>query len=838
MKKFANLVSAIFLSVVSGAYASSHDFHFYENSSLTCLSQNSNLFVHCHDASGQQSRTSTPERLRIRIIDPIIDESVLYKIALSRPFFILDGIHLSTDEARTLDQLHEEADAFGIPAILKSLGYTPILVQFSQTVRGSLEYNAQTFAHLLAYLSDNRNISFPNRKEDGFIVLGISQGGILGRYGSYLYDTNRKSSDAPIRLYASLDSPHQGAVMPRGLISTIDFWANTAGVASAEAFNDLITSPGARDLLLYDTEAGNGTYEVKTGKERFLFGEYRKAAEYKGFPAILIAQGQMKGKSPEHSNTYYTLNRSAKRGDEAWGRAVSTMIASDSKDSAFSFNRVYEFLSQNERSAPAGIASHDFIQGSTYPFAKTMYKSLREGMEEAIPDDLSFSIKPFGLPFYTMNFTNTWEEDSLYQANSTFIPTASAMDLKCDGDLAMRSDCAFSVSYEDFPFEKPGKRSTASATYAVDATHPRFNEAISGRHIESPVNSDGSIDSMVLKGMQTEIWRLLCELAKVDYDTANHEFRNAKFTGMFSPNARCMDNSNIPEIIRNSGVVQTKRFGFIRYDYNSDASESDESVSFKLPSGWQKVVLIDNAKDVPEGAILEMDIKVESPKSNWMKAELLLTPSQNGGGQVQLEELNVTQDGNFHAIRWQMPTAKGSMAKYRWFRVVLNSNGGNVTIANPRLLVSATTFSEKPAAIASASLFPSAYNLVNWNSSTTITQKKVENSDVTVFAFQDKYAGIHLDFGGTFSLDKYKEIEVEYLGNTCQNSELYFGTYSRGKVNLDNRNMQNEFVAKILPLSEIINTQVTAGNGFSASRLTLQALRAGETCTIRSISLR
>ena len=838
MKKLANIVSAFLLSLVSGAYASSYDFHFYDDNPPSCLSGNSRLFAQCREANSNTKMITTPASLRIRIIDPVIDESATYGIALSRPFFILDGIHLSTDEARTLDQLQEETEAFGIPGILRNLGYTPVLVQFAQTVRASLERNSQAFAYLLHYLSDNRNISFPNRKEDGFIVLGISQGGILGRYGSYLYDTGRKASDAPIRLYASLDSPHQGAVMPRGLISTIDFWANEAGVASAEAFNDLITSPGARDLLLYDTEAGNGTYEIKTGKERFLFGKYRKAAEYKGFPAVLIAQGQMKGKSPKHAKTYYTLNRSAKRGDEAWGRAVSIMKASNSETGEFSYNRVYEFLSQNVNSAPQGIAKLDFVQGSTYPFAKTMYKSLRAGMEEAIPDDLSYTIKPAGFPIYTIDFTNSWEEDSLYQASSTFIPTASAMDLQCDGDLAIRSDCAFDISYKNFPFEHPGKRSTASATYAVDATHPRFSEETSGRHIESPINSDGSVDSTVLKGMQTEIWRLLCEIAKVDYDSANGEFRNAKLTGMFSPATSCMDNSKMPEIIAHGGIVQTKQFGYIRYDYNENATEADETVAFKLPSGWQKVALIDNAKDVPEGSIFEMDIKVENPKSNWMKTELLLTPGRNGGGQVQLDEQKVVQDGNFHTIRWQMPTAKGAMAKYRWFRVVLNSNGANVTIAKPRLIISATTFSEKPANIASAKLFPSAYNVVSWNTSTSISKEKFENSDVTSFEFKEMYAGIHLDFGGTFSLDSYKELEVEYLGSTCQNSEIYFGTNSHGKVNLGNSSRQNTFVNIILPLSNIINTQVTPGNGFSASRLTLQALSTNETCKIRSISLR
>ena len=835
MKRLLKFTSALALSIFASANASNLDAYFFNtgNEQSNCISNSSGIAV-CIDAQGKASLAFRDADVRIRIIGGIDDDAALLKKALSRPFFIVDGIHLSVDEKRTLSQLQEETEQFGIPRILTELGYTPVLVQFSQTVHTSLQRNADTFAALLKYLGNNKAISFPNKKEDGYVVLGISQGGIIGRYGSYLYDISRKSSDTPIRLYASLDSPHQGAVMPRGLISTLDFWANTAGVPAAEAFNDLITSPGARDLLLYNTEAGNGTYEAKTDAGRFLFGEYRKAANYKGFPAVLIAQGQMKGKSPKHASTYYTLNRSAKRGDEPWGRAISRMMASESKDSAFSHNHVYEFLSQDETVTPKGNAKYDFVQGSTYPFARTMYKSLRDGMEDAIPDSMNYKIKLFGATLYTLNFTNSWESDSLYQPSSTFIPTASAMDLQCGGDIAMRSDCAFSKSYSGFPFENPGKNSTAKAVYAVDATHPRFNEAISGRHIEAAVRADGSIDTAVQKGMQADIWRLLCEVAKADYDSANHEFRNMKLTGVFHPGTSCMDLSKMPEIIKNGGAVQTKEFGFIRYDYNAKATEADAEVKFTLPSGWQKVATIDNAMDVPEGSVFEIDVKAENSKGNWMKAELLLTRKQDGGGQVQLEEVNVPQDGQFHTLRWQMPSVPGAMAKYRWFRLVLNSNGATMTFTRPRLVTTTVANLEKPSPIATATLFPSKYALVNWSPSTSI----VQGDKATTFNFTERYSGIHLDFGGTYSLDGYDELKVEYRAGTCLHSEVYFGTASKGKVNLgSNNSLQNEFVSKILPLSQIINTNVTVSNGYSASRLTLQAIRPNETCEIRSITL-
>ena len=56
-------------------------------------------------------------------------------------------------------------------------------------------------------------------------------------------------------------------------------------------------------------------------------------------------------------------------------------------------------------------------------------------MEDAIPDDMSYTINPFDVNVYTIKFDNVWDSDTLYQGSSTFIPTASAMDLQCNGDL-------------------------------------------------------------------------------------------------------------------------------------------------------------------------------------------------------------------------------------------------------------------------------------------------------------------------------------------------------------------------------------------------------------------
>lgn len=773
--------------------------------------------------------------LRFRLIDPPKNEATGTGYYLERPFFIIDGIHLSIDEARTLTQLQEETEAFGIPKILESLGYTPVLVQFPNTVTTSLEDNSKSFAELLKYLNSSTLLPFPNKKEDGYVVLGISQGGIIGRYGSYLYDRKRGSNDSPVRFYASLDSPHQGAVLPRSLISSINFWAketasgDAENLSPAEAFSDLIAGPGARDLLIYNTEKGNTTYEPQTQFSRFLFGEYRKACDYKGFPVALIAQGQLKGKSPSHDSLYFHLNRNVRKAGAILGRAESKLGYSNSETGEYSFNRAYQFSDFDHRDVQKGKSEFDFIQGSTYPFGRTLYESLRDGIEEAIPDNMKI-----GMGVFDLNLNVAWSQDTLYQASSTFIPTASAMDLQCNWGLAIRENCAFTQDSKNFPFETPRNKSTAKAVYAVDPTHPRYNEPISGRHIEPPV-SGGEIKQNVLDGMHVDVWRVLCELAKADYDSVTKKFRNPMLLGQFSPNSSCMDQSLMPQIIKNGGVTQKKTFGYARYDFNSKASESSNNVTFSVPAGWQKVALFDNNYDIPAGSIFEVDIKVDSHKGNWMKSELLLTYSKNGGGQIQMTENEVNMDGNTHTLRWQLPTAEDALKRYRWLRLVINSEGGKVTLSNPRLLTSTMTFTTDILKyLPTSTIYPNKnIAIVPWSKDINVT----DSNGILQINSKNKFDGLHFDLGGTYSLSRRKYLRIVYVPGTCEGFELFFDSKDTQFDRLVNGSLQNDVVSKILPLSALINTNVTPNHGLSASRLTLQAIRNDEKCSIKSISL-
>ena len=770
------------------------------------------------------------DKVRIRVLNPRKDESQRLGFKLVRPFLIIDGIYLSTDGMRTLSAMQEEVERFGIVDPLVELGYTPVLVQFPQTVRTSLPDNSKYFSMMLHLMNSEFWFGFDNKLQDGIVVLGVSQGGILGRYGSYLYDIERnKATEAPIRLYSSLDSPHQGAILPLALFYTIDFWALDGGDGSAEAFRDLINGPGASGLLLYERMCKNSdcsdySYEVNASPNRFLFGEYRKAAEYKGFPSVLISQGLLKGTIPAHSDTFFVLNRHAKKYGSPFGRAESRLYSYLDGKTPIAQNRKYKFLDGVKEKMRSAQAFYDFIQGSTYPFSETLYNKLRKGMIGAMPDDMT----EFFIPFST-----GWDEDSLIQKNSTFIPTTSAMDLKCSGINSITEPCAFYQNYSGFPFTNPGAKSSANAVYAVDATHPRYNEPISGRHIELPSNMKA--DSAVIKGLQVDMWRVLCELANYDYDYTNREFRNEKLLWYFKPGTNCMDQTKMPEFLRKGGYVQKKYFAYGRYDYNDDATESDKSVTFDVPAGWHKVAVFDNGEDLPEGASIEFDITVNNTKGSWMKAELLLLKSKSGAGQLQLQEVSVPVDGKKHHVHWKLPANEGSLKKYHWIRLVLNSDGGNVTVANP-ILTKTVEDTGKEYESAKADLYPEAYKFATWTSSASVDTYLEGANMGAELDFKKIGSEAYLAFNGEKSFESYKNLQIYYWPGSCQGTGVYFDSFLSGMQYLNGTStMEDGFVVKEIPISDILDTKITQNYRKIASRLVFRSGKTDEVCLVYRI---
>jgi hypothetical protein len=518
------------------------------------------------------------------------------------------------------------------------------------------------------------------------------------------------------------------------------------------------------------------------------------------------------------------LNRHAKKYGSPFGRAESRLYSYLDGKTPIAHNRKYQYLDGAKEKKRTAQAFYDFIQGSTYPFAETMYNSLSDGMIKAMPDDMTE---------FFVSFSTGWDENSLIQKNSTFIPTTSAMDLKCNGISSITEPCAFYQNYSGFPFTNPGAKSSANAVYAVDATHPRYNEPISGRHIELPSNMKA--DSAVIRGLQVDMWRVLCELANYDYDYAGKKFRNENLSWYFKPGTDCMDQTKMPEFLRKGGYVQKKYFAYGRYDYNAEATESDKNVTFDLPAGWHKVAVFDNGEDLPEGASVGFDITVNNTKGSWMKAELLLLKSKSGAGQLQLQEVSIPVDGKKHHVHWKLPANEGSLKKYHWIRLVLNSDGGNVTVANP-VLTKSVEDTGKEYENADIELYPKAYKFASWTPSASV-ETYLEGANMGAeLDFKKIGSEAYLDFKGEKSFESYKKLQIYYWPGSCQGTGVYFDSYLSGMQYLkDSATIEGDFVVKEISLSDVIDTKITHNYKKIASRLVFRSGKTDEVCLVYRI---
>lgn len=833
-----------FICSCSLLWAASYDISFFNYGEKgLCARTKKKSFISfynkCYTSDGVQNRLTllSTEQIRMRVIDPPEDNTSLSGFQMERPFLIIDGIHLSTEEKRSLEDFEQDANAYGFPEVLKSLGYTPILVQFPKTVEKSIKTNAIYLKKLLFYLSNNKIYPWPNAIKESFVLLGISQGGIIGRYASYLYDLERDTYSPQIKMFSSLDSPHQGAVMPRSILATIDFWARGANQGEAEDFLDLISGPGAKDLLIYNTEKETSdkanSFSPNLDLNRFLFSEYRKAANHKGFPSILISQGQLKGiPNKNKESAYYRLNRYAEKGTKVWGRATSLSHYSTNEDQVFAENRIYEFLSVDKKWILKGNTSFDLVQGSTYPFIETLYNAFENAYLQEIPNYFDKTI--FNLDFY-----GKWDAHEINTKSTTFIPTTSSLDLLCDGKISTTTKCIHSQTESGLSWESPGNRSTAKAFYAVDKTHPRYAEDYSGRHIEPPYNLDGTPKTNVIQGIQVDLWRLMCELAKIDFDTLTHSFQNPYFIGQFNPETSCLDQTKIPEVILNAGRIQHEEFHFARYDYAPLIKDITENISFTVPAGWQKVASFDYGKELPANGIFEVVLKMENSKSNWLKADLLLTQVKNGSNQIQLQEKSISPDGLFHTIRWQLPSSSTALQKFRWFRLVLNSAGGDVTISKVRFLKNANTSFSEPPSIPFSEIYPSNNAFYTpWESNSLHELNYNDNLGKGArFIFIKAYDGVQWTFQKPYNFSPYKKLRVSYWPNTCSHSFVYFDNPKKSKAYLKNGVSNGSFIDKIFTLEELIATDLNIVEYLSGNKLVLQTTTSNEECIIHRISL-
>ncbi|MCZ8072459.1 MAG: esterase/lipase family protein [bacterium] len=100
---------------------------------------------------------------------------------------------------------------------LETAGYDLIFVNFGQG-GDDIKRNAYLLENIIQWVNQQTAAVGSTQKN---VVIGVSMGGLVARYA--LRDMELRNANHNTRLYASIDSPHQGANVPLGFQAAVKF---------------------------------------------------------------------------------------------------------------------------------------------------------------------------------------------------------------------------------------------------------------------------------------------------------------------------------------------------------------------------------------------------------------------------------------------------------------------------------------------------------------------------------------------------------------------------------------------------------------------------------------
>src|SRR5690554_5995652 len=149
----------------------------------------------------------------------------------------------------------------GFPLLseLDENGYDVVYVDFERG-DGSLIENAKALQAAINWINDKKA---DNSSTSDNILVGSSMGGVVARLAlTYMEDDNE---DHEVSYYVSVDSPHRGANVPRGITAALIDIRNysfagfeiSEDVPAVEQAYQVLFSPAARQMLMYSGEGSN-----------------------------------------------------------------------------------------------------------------------------------------------------------------------------------------------------------------------------------------------------------------------------------------------------------------------------------------------------------------------------------------------------------------------------------------------------------------------------------------------------------------------------------------------------------------------------------------------------
>jgi pimeloyl-ACP methyl ester carboxylesterase len=313
---------------------------------------------------------------------------------------LMNGYILNPYEAKLKNRIEAWAVIEKAPKFiseLRSRGYDVFYIDFHNGAE-YMENNAQVVVKFIQLLNERKC------SDEELVVVGTSMGGVIAKYAlSYM---EKHHLPHCVRTYLSFDAPHQGANIPHGLQTFMQFYSGKLPTIR-ENFRRKLDRAATRQLL-----------------SMHVLSEF-KTSQHKDRSEFLEKQNQL-GNYPKLSRNIALTNGSVDASFQNFN--PGDLLLTLNPFSAYIENNPINFsayvfamsrkFQQNTWTKPVNISFYSML-----PFGRKYFVPLDlETGEDHIPGSLRYDLRDFKKIYGVINIVNN-------HSSTCFIPTASALDV-------------------------------------------------------------------------------------------------------------------------------------------------------------------------------------------------------------------------------------------------------------------------------------------------------------------------------------------------------------------------------------------------------------------------
>ena len=363
---------------------------------------------------------------------------------------------------------------------------------FPTVINGGSDYierNAMVLVTLLEKLNSCKTGNHPIK------VVGFSMGGVVARYAlRYMEEQN---IDHNVDLFVSIDSPHQGAVVPKGIQDVADLVNDlTLGIFNGPL--DLLESPAAKQLLKHHISSNSVSPAGAPNFHNRIFTELNQMGYPQNSRNISVINGTLDGTQTNGFGQQYV---------NANGRAILGILKADMKLNyspipgntindlysriylRFPLLKITIFKRERSVSSISSLGSLENSPGGYYDVDNLTDKFFEGGFNNVFGNTNGSTLQHFIRDvFLNVNVTVT-------DPNFSFIPTKSGLDFIGDPYLYENLNARDFTCTGETPFDTYFAPEVNQKHIFIGSQAANFiKDEINGIQREPPV--DSSLDNL------------------------------------------------------------------------------------------------------------------------------------------------------------------------------------------------------------------------------------------------------------------------------------------------------------------------------------------------------